>query len=54
MNLKSATVYTIIGISYFYLVRTIGTIIPDIFRVQDIAQGVQLLSPYFCTSGTYL
>lgn len=44
MNLKSATVYTIIGISYFYLVRTIGTIIPDIFRVQDIAQGVQLLS----------
>jgi len=44
MNLKSATVFTIVGICYFYLVRTINTVNPDMLRIQDIAQAVQLLS----------
>jgi hypothetical protein len=44
MNLKSATMFTIVGICYFYLVRTINTINPDVLRIQDIAQAVKLLS----------
>ena len=44
MNLKSATVFTIVGICYFYLIRTINTVNPDMLRIQDIAQAVQLLS----------
>lgn len=44
MNLKSATLFTIISICYFFIVRTVGTIIPNLFADKDVAQAVQLLS----------
>lgn len=44
MRLKKATLLAIIGISYAFVLRTIGTFLPDIFKNLIVAQSIQILS----------
>jgi len=44
MRLKKATLLAIIGISYAFILRTIGTFLPDIFKNLIVAQSIQILS----------
>jgi len=44
MNLKKATLLAIIGISYTFILRTIGTFLPDIFKNLQVAQISVIMS----------
>jgi len=44
MNLKRITLLTIISICYFFALKTIGTLLPDIFKNQLIVQSTGILS----------
>ncbi len=44
MRLKRATLLTIIGISYTFALRTIGTFLLDIFKILIVAQAIQIMS----------
>ena len=44
MRLKKATLLAIIGISYTFVLKTIGTFLPDIFKNLIVAQSIQILS----------
>lgn len=43
-NLKLTTLLVIIGISYIFALRTIGSFLPDIFKILIVAQTVQIMS----------
>jgi len=44
MRLEKAALLAIIGISYAFVLRTIGTFLPDIFKNLMVAQSIQILS----------
>lgn len=44
MRLKRATLLAIIGISYAFVLRTIGTFLPDIFRNLIVVQFTQIMA----------
>ena len=43
-RLKYVTLFAIISISYFFILKTVGTLLPNIFRILIVTQVVQIIS----------